>query len=64
MLGLYLKSFHLPVLVVVNGRQGAESSTLEVTLVINMTTKVVEDPLDRMRVGEEGEAVLERQSVS
>ena len=64
MLGLYPKGFHLPVLMVVDGRQGAESSALEITLVINMTPEVIEDPLNRTGVGEEGKAVLERQSVS
>ena len=33
---------------------------LEVALVINMTPEVIEDPLNRTRVGEEGETVLKK----
>ena len=64
MLGLYPKGFHLPVLTIVGGRQGVESYTLEVTLVINMTPKVIKNPLNRTRVREERKTILERQSVS
>ena len=41
-----------------------EASALEVTLVINVTSNVVENPLCYMRVGKERKAILERQSVS
>ena len=46
MLGLYPQGLHFPVLMVVDSRQGAEASGLEVALVINMTSKVIKDPLD------------------
>ena len=43
---------------------GKIAGTLEVTLVIDMTSKVVEDPLDGTRVREDGNPILERQNVS
>ena len=64
MLSLYSKGFHLPVLMIIDGRKGAELSTLKVALVVNMASEIIKDPLDRTRVREEGEAILERQSVS
>ena len=52
MLGLYPKGFHLPILMVINSGKGTESSILKIALVIDVASKVIEDPLDRMRVGE------------
>ena len=43
---------------VVDGREGLEASTLEVTLVIDMTSNIVKDPLSHMRVREDGETIL------
>ena len=63
-MGLYPKGFHLPVLMIVDSRQGVEASTLEVTLVINVTSKVIKNSLDCTRIREEGKTILERQSVS
>ena len=64
MLSLYSKGFHLPVLMIIDGGKGAEPSALKVALVVNMASEIIKDPLNHMRVREEGEAVLERQSVS
>ena len=64
MLSLYSKGFYLPILMVIDGGEGVELSALKVALVIDMTPEVIKDPLNRTGVGGEGEAVLERQSVS
>ena len=64
MLSLYSKGLHLPILMVIDGGEGAEPSALKIALIIDMASEVIEDPLDRTRVREEREAVLERQSVS
>ena len=44
----------------VGGGKGAETSGLEIALVINMTPEIIEDPLNGTGVGEEREAVLEK----
>ena len=64
MLGLYPKSLHIPILAAIGSRQGAEASSLEVIIVIDMTPEVIKNPLNGTRVGEERETILERQSVS
>ena len=48
----------------IDGQQGMEVSILEVALVINMTSNIVENPLCYTRVREERKTILERQSVS
>ena len=64
MLGLYPQGLHLPVLLIVNGGQGTEASGLKIALIIDMAPEIIKNSLDRTRVGEEGKAMLERQSVS
>ena len=49
---------------IVDGGEGTETSSLEITLVIDMTPKEVEDPLNQARVREKRETILEKQSVS
>ena len=63
MLGLYPKGFHLPVLMIVGGGKGAKASTLKIALVIDMTPKEIEYPLNQTRVGEKREIVLEKDRV-
>ena len=41
-----------------------EANALKFTLVIDVTSNVIEDPLGYTRVGEDGETILEKQSVS
>ena len=48
----------------IDSRKRVEPSTLEVTLVIDMTPNIVKDPLNHTRVRKQGESILERQSVS
>ena len=64
MLGLYPKGFHFPVLMIVDSGKRAELSALKVALVVDVASKIIEDPLNRTRVRKERETVLERQSVS
>ena len=64
MLSLHSKGLHLPILTIIDGGKGAEPSALKIALIINMTPEVIKDPLNQTGVGEEGKAILERQSVS
>ena len=41
-----MEGFHLPFLMIVDGRKGAETSGLKITPVIDMTPEVIEDPLN------------------
>ena len=59
MLGLCPKGFHLPILMVIDGGKGAESSALEVALIVDVASEVIENPLNRTRVRKERKAVLE-----
>ena len=60
MLGLKAEGFYLPFLMIVGGRKGVETSTLKIALVIDVTPKEVEYPLNRTGVREERETVLEK----
>ena len=60
MLSLKTEGFHLPLLMIVDGGEGAETSSLEIALIINMTPEIVENPLNRMGVREERETILEK----
>ena len=45
---------------IVDGGKGAETSGLEIALVIDMTPKEVKYPLNRARVGEKRETSLKK----
>ena len=49
---------------IIDSGEGIEASTLEVALIIYVASKVIEDPLNRTRVREKGEPILERQNMS
>ena len=49
---------------IVGRGEGAKTSGREIALVVDVTPEVIKDPLNRTGVREEGETVLERQSVS
>ena len=59
-----MKGLHLPVLVSINGGQRLEVNTLELTLVMDMTSNVIEDPFCHTGVGEDGKTILEKQGMS
>ena len=43
----------------VDGGKGLEVNMLELALVIDVTSNVIENPLHHTRIGEDGETILE-----
>ena len=45
---------------IIGNRKGTESRILEVALIIDMTPKIIKNPLNRTRVGEDRNTILEK----
>ena len=54
-MGLVMEGLNFLVLVIVGGGEEMVSCILEVTLIVDVTSKVTKDPLDNTRVREQGE---------
>ena len=59
-----MKGLYLPVLATINRGEGMKPSALKITLVIDVASNIIKDPLDHTRVGEQRKPILERQNVS